>query len=304
MAVGSERIGAVVIGRNEGARLETCLRSVRRDLKTVVYVDSGSSDGSVALARDLGAEVVELSEERPFTAARGRNAGVDRLRKIDQDAEFVQFIDGDCELQPGWIEAAEGALRADLKLAVVCGRRRERHPELSSYNRLCDMEWDTPVGPAKSCGGDSLVRMKAFAAVGGFDEDLIAGEEPDLCFRLQRAGWGILRLSAEMTLHDASMTRASQWWQRSVRSGYATAEAYRRRGNEEPDLRRQVVSNTLWALPIAWPLWPVLWWRVQGKRGALYASHVVLGKIPHLVGQLTFWWRSWRGRGGTIIEYK
>src|SRR6476659_2274682 len=301
MAVGSSGIGAVVIGRNEGARLDTCLRSVSGELKTIVYVDSGSTDDSVELARSLGAEVVELSKDRPFTAARARNAGVERLREIDPRAEFVQFIDGDCELQTGWIEQAAAALLRKPDVAIVCGRRRERYPEASSYNRLCDMEWDTPVGPAKSCGGDSLVRLDAFEAAGGFSEELIAGEEPDLCFRVRQRGWQIFRLDAEMTLHDASMTRAAQWWQRSVRSGYATAEAYRRRGRDEPELRRQVFSNLLWALPVAWPLWPLLWLRVSQKRGALYASHVVLAKIPQLFGQVAFWWRSSQGRTGTII---
>src|SRR4051794_39315065 len=265
MAVDRKIVGAVVIGRNEGARLDVCLRSVGRELKTFVYVDSGSIDGSVELARNLGADVVELSKDRPFTAARGRNAGVVQLRKIRPEAEFVQFIDGDCELQPGWIDTAVAVLSSNADVALVCGRRRERHPEVSAYNRLCDMEWDTPAGPTKACGGDSLARIEAFVAVEGFSEDLIAGEEPDLCFRLRKVGWSILRLDAEITLHDASMTRATQWWQSSVRSGYATAEAYRRRGKEEPELRRQVLSNALWALPISWPLWPVLWLRVRGR---------------------------------------
>src|SRR3954469_12557148 len=110
MAVNRHAIAAVVIGRNEGARLEACLHSVRRDLNVIVYVDSGSTDGSVELARGLGADGVELSKERPFTAGGGRNSGFARFREAPPQAEFVQFIDGDCELQPGWIETAEAAL--------------------------------------------------------------------------------------------------------------------------------------------------------------------------------------------------
>ena len=237
----------------------------------------------------LGATVVELSSDDPFTAARARNAGVARLSEFTAPIAYVQFIDGDCELQPQWVEKARDFLDNNPAVAVVCGRRRERYPEASRYNRLCDMEWDTPVGPTDSCGGDLLVRLIAFDAVGGFSPELIAGEEPDLCFRLRQKGWGIHRLDAEMTIHDAAMTRAGQWWQRSARSGYATAEAYHRRGTQEPALKRQVLSNILWSLPIAWPIWPFLWLRVQRRRGALYASHVVLGKIPHLFGQMKFW---------------
>ena len=152
MALTAETIGAVVIGRNEGRRLEVCLRSVAKQLQDVVYVDSGSSDGSVDLARSLGATVVQLSSDDPFTAARARNAGVARLHELDGPIAYVQFIDGDCELQPQWVEKARDFLDNNPAVAVVCGRRRERYPEASRYNRLCDIEWDTPVGPIDSCG--------------------------------------------------------------------------------------------------------------------------------------------------------
>jgi GT2 family glycosyltransferase len=296
--------GAVVIGRNEGARLEVCLQSVLRDLPLVVYVDSGSTDGSLDLARNLGAEVVELDLSAPFTAARGRNAGFDRLLQLKSGLEFVQFIDGDCELQPGWVDTGVHFLRHNPETGVACGRRRERFPEATPYNWLCDIEWDTPIGPAATCGGDSLVRVNAFKSVNGFDASLIAGEEPDLCFRLRRNGWNVERLDAEMTLHDAAMKHFGQWWQRNVRSGYATAEAYHRRGRYEPDLRRKMVSNTLWALPPSWLLWPLLWLRVFRRKGSLYASHIVAGKLPHLIGQAKFWLNKRRGRAGELIEYK
>jgi glycosyltransferase involved in cell wall biosynthesis len=236
---------------------------------TVVYVDSASSDRSVAVASELGAEVVELDSAMPFTAARARNAGFDRLSQLNPNLEFVQFIDGDCELQPGWIDVAVQFLENHDETAIVCGRRRERYPLRTLYNRLCDMEWNTPIGPTAACGGDSLVRVSALKAAGGFDSSLIAGEEPDLCFRMRMNGWNIERLGAEMTLHDADMTRLGQWWQRNVRSGYATAEAYHRRGRQDPELSRKVLSNIFWVLPLAWPLWPLLWLRVCRKTGSL-----------------------------------
>lgn len=298
------QVGAVVIGRNEGSRLEVCLRSVRAVIGPVVYVDSASTDGSVALARSFNVEVVELDLSKNFTAARARNAGFDRLLELNPDLQFVQFVDGDCELDPDWLDAALAFLRARELTAVVCGRRRERYPERTRYNRLCDMEWDTPVGPTKSCGGDSLVRVDAFRSVEGFDSSLIAGEEPDLCFRLRQRGWNIERLNAEMTLHDADMKELRQWWQRNVRSGYATAEAHHRRGKEEPELRRKLLSNTLWALPIGWPLWPLLWLRVWRRQGSLYASHIVAGKLPHFLGQMKYWRNQRHGRAGELIEYK
>jgi GT2 family glycosyltransferase len=296
--------GLVAIGRNEGERLARCLRSAAGQVADLVYVDSGSTDGSVALARGLGAHVVELDLSTPFTAARARNAGYAALRARRPDLAYVSFVDGDCELAPGWIAQALAHMHAHPRAAVVCGRRRERHPRASVYNHLCDLEWDTPVGLALACGGDALMRAAAFDEVGGFSPELIAGEEPELCARLRAHGWEIWRIAAEMTAHDAAMTRFSQWWRRNVRSGHATAEAWHRPARAAGQGRR-VLSNVLWSLPAAWPLWPALWWRVYRRRpDAAHATFVVLGKLPHLQGQLQFWLDRAQGRRRAIIEYK
>jgi len=298
-------VGVVAIGRNEGERLKRCLLSIRGQADRVVYVDSGSTDGSAELARDLGAVVVDLDMTIPFTAARARNEGYARLRELVPELELVQFVDGDCELDARWIETARAHLREHPKAAVVCGRRRERFPEASVYNRLCDIEWDTPVGRTAACGGDALVRTAAFDEVGGYDPAIIAGEEPDMCYRMRDRGWEIWRIDAEMTLHDAAMTRFSQWWTRNVRSGHASAEALQRRGLGDRGYLKRVASNVVWSMPPAWPLWPVLWWRIYRRRpDAAYASFLVLGKLPHLQGQLKFWRDRAHGETGKIIEYK
>ncbi len=222
-AAGSPDVAAVVIGRNEGERLVACLASLAGSVARLVYVDSGSTDDSVAAAGRAGAEVVALDLSVPFTAARARNAGLARLR--GQEApRYVQLVDGDCSVEPGWIDTARAFLEAHPKAAVACGRRRERFPEASIYNRLCDREWDTPIGRARACGGDALMRMAPLEEGGGYREDLIAGEEPELCVRLRQAGWEIWRLDAPMTRHDAAMTRFGQWWRRSMRAGHAFAE--------------------------------------------------------------------------------
>ncbi len=216
--------GAVVIGRNEGDRLRICLESILHLAVQTVYVDSGSTDSSVKMARDIGVEVVQLDMSIPFTAARARNEGFNRLLELEPGISYVQFVDGDCEMQHSWSEAALCFLQQHEYVAVVCGRRRERFPERSIYNLLCDIEWNTPIGEAKACGGDAMMRVQAFSGVQGFRNNLIAGEEPELCVRLRQAGWKIWRLVEEMTLHDAAMNRFSQWWKRSVRAGYAFAE--------------------------------------------------------------------------------
>lgn len=214
-------VGVVAIGRNEGERLRRCLASLTG--RRVVYVDSGSTDGSVALARGMGADVAVLEDPAGFTAARARNLGAARL-KADAAPAYIQFVDGDCEVVPGWIEAAVARLDAEPTLAAVAGRRRELRPDATIFNRHCDMEWNTPIGEAGAVGGDALYRAAAFHEVGGFDGAFICGEEPELCFRLRRAGWRIERMDHEMTRHDAAIDRWGQWLRRTRRSGWAAAE--------------------------------------------------------------------------------
>ena len=319
-------IAAVVIGRNEGARLDACLASIPAGVAPVIYVVSGSTDGSQERARAAGAQVVALDLSQPFTAARARNAGVAALTRAGATPEFLQFIDGDCSLAPGWIETAAAFLRGHPQAAVACGRRRERFPEASVYNRLADREWDTPLGRTRACGGDALMRAAAFAAVGGFNPALIAGEEPELCVRLRAAGWEVWRLDAEMTLHDAAMTRFAQWWQRTRRGGHAAAEGMAMHGAppERHGVRR-VQSALAWgaALPAVallgslatpWVLALLLAYPLQVTRLALRgggtrtawerATFLVLGKLPEAQGVLGYHLSRLRGGERGLIEYK
>jgi GT2 family glycosyltransferase len=325
------QVGLVVIGRNEGERLRRCLVSIESRSAPVVYVDSGSQDESVEIARSVGLEVVELDPSQAFTAGRARNAGLEYLLREDPGLLLVQFIDADCQLSPGWLSRAQRqfALRGDL--AVVCGRRREIFRESTVYNRLCDMEWDRPAGDVDACGGDAMMRVDAFMGVSGFDPNLIAGEEPDLCYRLRQRGWKILRLSDEMTLHDAGITRFGQWWRRTMRSGHAfTENAWRHiRGTERYHLRESL-SILFWglflpiiaialALPtegmsllllLAYPLLALRILRHEMREGrpmrdaALYAGFCVLGKFPQAFGQLRFVMGLLLRKRGGLIEYK
>lgn len=312
-------LAAVVIGRNEGERLVRCLDSLQGRADPVVYVDSGSTDGSVAAARTLGAEVVELDMSLPFTAARARNAGLARLKTVS-DTESVQVIDGDCELQEGWAEVALSFLADHPEVAMVAGRLRERFPDATLWNRLADAEWDTPVGETEAVGGIAVLRRAAVEAVGGYRESLIAGEEPELCLRLRRAGWKIWRLEAEMALHDIAMTRLSQWWRRMRRHGHAIVEgaALHGRGPERycvREMRRAVLWGaavpalallgalvTPWALALllAWPA-QVLRLRARGESWA-QAFFLVLGKLSEAQGVLSY--HLTRRKAPRIIEYK
>jgi len=239
-------VGVVAIGRNEGERLRRCLASVTGRDWPVIYVDSKSTDGSAALARSMGAEVVDLDMSLPFSAARARNEGFARLVRVAPDLKYVQFVDGDCEIIDAWIETARRELDSRPDVAVVCGRRRERFPDASIYNRLADLEWDTPIGEAESCGGDAMMRIDAFAAVKGFDPSVAAGEEPELCQRLREKGWKVLRIDPEMTLHDSAILSFGQWWKRAVRSGYGAADVATRFGHRGLFVK-QMRSAQVWA---------------------------------------------------------
>ncbi|NJK68279.1 MAG: glycosyltransferase [Microcoleus sp. CSU_2_2] len=327
-----KQIGLVAIGRNEGQRLRQCLVSALGQVALVVYVDSGSTDGSVELARSLSVEAVELDLSIPFTAARARNIGFARLLELAPDIEFVQFVDGDCEVVDGWLSRACNELESRADVAAVCGRRRERYPEATIYNQLCDIEWDTPVGETKACGGDSMMRTTAFEQVEGFNPALIAGEEPELCVRLRQQGWKILRLDAEMTLHDAQMTSFTQWWKRAQRAGHAYAEGSWMHGSEpERHWVKETRSTWLWglvlpvlALGMAWPTkgWSLLLCSAYAlatyrtynyyvkqrnftaKNAAVYALSCVLAKFPQLQGQIQFHLRRLLGQRSNLIEYK
>lgn len=323
------RVGAVVIGRNEGERFRRCLSSLAGRVAPIVYVDSGSTDGSIEHARTQGVDVVELDTTIPFTAARARNAGFDRLQAIAPDAAYVMFVDGDCEVDPGWLAAAQSFLEERPEYGVACGRRRERFPKASVYNYLCDREWNTPIGDADACGGDAMMRAAAFIEVDGYNPSLIAGEEPELCIRLRAAGWKIRRLDHEMTMHDAAMTRFSQWWMRAVRAGHAYAEVSAM--HDDPSSRRRAsksMKSVAWAivLPAAalglsgltrgaslalLLLYPVNVARIafrlrdEGERRPwTVASFLMLSKFPEALGWLRYQTGRITGKRSAIIEYK
>ncbi len=240
---------------------------------------------------------------------------------------FVQFIDGDCILVQGWLDTALEFFKHRNDVAVVCGRRRESHPAETIYNQLTDLEWDTPIGEALACGGDALVRVEAFEAVYGFRSQLIAGEEPEFCLRLRENGWKIWRLDAEMTRHDAAMTRFSQWWVRAVRCGYAYAEVSRLHGSSPFAIwKRETIRAVFWGglLPAAICFGTVIHPAALGGtfayflqicriayangpaslRSWTYGLYMTLSKFAEFFGILKFYWGYWCDYNTKLIEYK
>ena len=320
--------GVVVIGRNEGERLRQCLQSLDPRRAPLVYVDSGSTDGSVAMAQQMGATVVALDMSRPFTAARARNEGFAQLMALAPATGLVQFVDGDCEVDRDWIDLARGFLQQRPEVVAVSGRRRERYPDRSIYNAMCEMDWHGREGRSRSFGGDVMLRAPALQAVTGYNPALIAGEEPELSIRLRQQGWQIWHLESPMTLHDANILRLSQWWRRTIRTGYAFAEGSAMYGAPpERHWVREARSAWLWGLMLplasmltvllfgAWGLLPLLLYPLQVIRlffrmpfptrwSAIRAGLLVLGKFPEAWGVLKFRRARLRGETTRLIEYK
>ena len=318
-----------MIGRNEGERLRRSLAAAVQQSDCVLYVDSESVDGSPELARSLGAQVLEL--DSPHTPARARHEGFQFLLLRNAALDAVQFVDGDCELTKGWLAVAEAELARRPEVGAVCGRRRERFVGASIYTRLSDLEWDCPPGDVDYFGGDVLIRTSAYWMSGGFNAELITGEDPDLALRVRQKGWKIVRLSTEMTLHDSDMMHFSQWWRRSLRSGYAYALGCWMHGREpEHHWLRESLSIWCWgaALPavalavgffkpaaalVVLGAYPALFLRIffrlrrMGRSPSdalLYSTFCVLGKLPMAVGQIRFHLGVWSGRLTGRIDYK
>ena len=327
------QVGVVVIGRNEGERLQRCLASVGNKADLVVYVDSGSIDDSVSWAKSCGVDVVELDMSTPFSAGRARNEGFKRLLQREPAIAYVQFVDGDCTLAPDWLDAAVAELTKRIDCAAVVGHLRELHPDASLYNRLCALEWKSSPGDMSNfgaLGGISMMRVSVFQQLGGFNQQLIAGEDSELGVRMALAGYKVAKLDQPMANHDANILHFSQWWRRAMRSGHAIGQRAFLNGHSAiKDCVRERNSAGFWgimlplmicltiALTSGWSLvllggYVVLGLRIYNYRRSLndapadaflYARFIVLSKFAEGIGLLKFYWNRWRARY-EIIEYK
>ncbi len=323
----SEKTGFVAIGRNEGARLERCIDGLLRNGARIVYVDSGSQDDSIAAAEKCGVSVLALSDDKPFTAARARNEGFSRLVEQWPDTSLVMFIDGDCELVDEFVPVAIKELHENPTVGIVTGRCKERYPDASVYNRLCDIEWDGPVGEIDACGGIFITRTSTFQAANGFNSSLIAGEEPEFCIRVRAADETVVRLKNDMCFHDANMRRFGQWWRRAIRAGHSYAQVSQLHPGYYLSERRRawfwgavLPGVILTAAPITggWSgvlilLYGVSFLKsrrgliksgVQQKFAGVYAGFLVLSKFPNLIGLLSYHRKKLFRQPVNIVEYK
>ena len=192
-------ISVVVIGRNEGARLDLCMQSIHAALGVlaheIVYVDSRSADDSLERAKACGARCFLLSEEKT-TAGLGRHVGAKEAK-----GEYLLFLDGDMQLQKGFCEKAMMAI-ASRGYDGCTGIREDRYMkdgEVVGRNENyfgCTQERIAP-----EFGGALFMKKEALEKAGGWSPDAIACEEAELHARLKAAGCVIAELPVPMIVH-------------------------------------------------------------------------------------------------------
>ena len=318
---------AILIGRNEGARLLRAIAAMQRQpgLRRLVYVDSGSRDGSAQAARDLGAMVVELDPARPFTAARGRNEGFAALGP--DPAPFVQFMDGDCIVTDGWPDTALRFLADHPQAGLVHGHSQEEAPDASVYNWITNWEWQMTTGPKANGLGVFMARHDVLAKTGGFRETMIAAEDDELFYRIRAMGFETWCIAEPMCSHDVNLHRFKPWWRRMIRAGHSFEElAFLHRGAATMQRIRALVWGgvlpfvaldlfLLWppfalgivALYVASILRQGLRFRAMGLgwgRALHVAVLLMVSKFANLYGMGKYWLRRLRRSRAKIIEYK
>jgi len=150
----------------------------------LVAADNGSDDGTRSCLQQWShryshVHVVDASARRGAAAA--RNAGVQVAR-----GSLLAFCDADDVVRPGWLASLTAALDdADLVAGVFDFQVLDGSPRSAPVPAATQQMGFLPF----ALGANLAVRREAFEAVHGFSEDLSPGEDVDLCWRLQLAGY-------------------------------------------------------------------------------------------------------------------
>jgi glycosyltransferase involved in cell wall biosynthesis len=270
-------VSFVVIGYNESETLEECLNSAKQaklDGLTweLLYVDGGSNDSSIDIAREIGVDHL-LGGEKRRRAAENRNLGLFAAR-----GRFVQFLDGDMVLSPDWPHAAVEFLESHEDFAAVCGNLNE-----SSHGTLfkaLQIDWVPREDTIRHCGGAAMYIRETVQKAGGFPTDVAYGEEPLLCWRLRNNhGKKIYQLNRPMARHNLGFHGIRDYWRRNVRCGQTYAEiASRCWRTSDPLWRKECIRNALWALTTLAAIFLLIIGNMWIKGGIIIVAIFVVGR--------------------------
>lgn len=188
-------VSVIVPVWNEKRRIDLCLdalavQSLGRDRYEVIVVDNGSTDGTVALLRTREADgKISLLEEPAPGSYAARNRGLAAAR-----GRWIAFTDGDCVPEPGWLEAALAAAKADPEVGVVAGRIRlfleadAGSRACADHEQLFAFDQASNVSRQASVTANWLSPRAALGAAGGFDARIRSGGDFQLARKISALG--------------------------------------------------------------------------------------------------------------------
>jgi GT2 family glycosyltransferase len=198
-------------------------QTLARERFEVIVVDNASRDGTGAVARELGATVVE---EPVANRSRARNRGA-RAAGSDRFA----FIDADCVATTGWLEAMlDCAATAPLLAGAVRVTTNQPPNAIERFEALWRFDQASWVSQGWAATANMCVERTAFEAVGGLDETYRhIGEDVDFCVRAIRAGYALGYCPDAVVTHGAEH-RLRPFLRRSWAHGYSGNQAHYRLG--------------------------------------------------------------------------
>jgi len=208
-------VSIVVIGLNEAKNLENTFTAIRSmnypgELVELIYVDSGSTDTSVGIAKRY-CDKVFVEPEWP-TAARNRNRGL-----IESTHEYCHFLDGDILIDPDYIQHAIAKIN-EGEVQAVFGYLDEKSNKGLSRILLHDYKNRKP-GFINAPGAGGTFLKKVLVDVNGWDERIPRAEEMEIGDRLINAGYKIWYLNQKMGIHDFGVTNIFKLMKKQIGEG-------------------------------------------------------------------------------------
>jgi glycosyltransferase involved in cell wall biosynthesis len=202
----SVQLSVIIITKNEQEHIKNTLNSVILQLiniesSEVILVDSCSNDNTIAIANEYPISIVQLRSEWIHTPSAGRFIGYTQCR-----GKYIMYLDGDCSLESGFLEAAINIFENNIEIAAISGKRSEIYYEHGKCIGTMDDVNGIPLvaGFIEKTAGPAIFRKSAMDKAGSFNPFLFSEEEAELSYRLKAAGFKIYGLPLAMVVHHTA----------------------------------------------------------------------------------------------------